>query len=207
MGAGDVDREILHEELGIAPSETTQQLAEAIRQGSFRPTPQPQAEPVVIVPARVPLELSVRRHNLPSQTTPFVGRQDEVADLVRLLAEPEVKLVTILAPGGMGKTRLSLAVAERQLNRFRDGVFFVPLVPLSSPADIVTTIAEQVGFSFDGSTSPNQRSIISSFSQPTMPRLESSWNAPAPAVIPTRWSAVSSCCSIMPSGCATTQTR
>lgn len=146
---------ILHAELGVAPSETTQQLAEAIRQGSFRPIPQPQAEPAVAVPA--PLELAVRRHNLPGQTTPFIGRQDEVADLTRLLAEPEMKLVTILAPGGMGKTRLSLAAAERQLNRFRDGVFFVPLAPLSSPDDIVTTIAEQVGFSFDGNTLPRQQ--------------------------------------------------
>lgn len=148
---------ILHKELGVAPSETTQQLAEAIRQGSFRPIPQPQAEPTVAAPAPAPLELAVRRHNLPGQTTPFIGRQDEVADLTRLLAEPEVKLVTILAPGGMGKTRLSLAAAERQLNRFRDGVFFAPLAPLSSPDDIVTTIAEQVGFSFGGSTPPKQQ--------------------------------------------------
>jgi DNA-binding SARP family transcriptional activator len=117
---------ILHEELGVAPGETTQQLALADRQGSFRPIPQPRAEPTVAVQATAPLELAVRHHNLPSQTTAFIGRQDEVADLTRLLAEPEVKLVTILAPGGMGKTRLSLAVAERQLNRFRAGVFFVP---------------------------------------------------------------------------------
>lgn len=149
--------EVLHEELGIAPSETTQQLAATIRQGSIQPIHRPLAEPTAPVPTPLPSEPVVRRHNLPGQTTPFIGRQDEVADLTRLLAMPEVKLVTILAPGGMGKSRLSIAVAERQLDHFRDGVFFVPLAPLSSPADIVTTIAEQVGFSLDGNATPRQQ--------------------------------------------------
>ena len=54
----------------------------------------------------------------------------------------------------MGKTRLGLAVAERQLSRFLDGIFFVALAPLSSPDDIVTTIAEQVGLSFSGNVPP-----------------------------------------------------
>ncbi|MCB0124802.1 MAG: AAA family ATPase, partial [Caldilineaceae bacterium] len=145
--------EILHAELGVAPGESTQQLAAAIRQGAFRPSAPVRATSAL----PVPIEPAVRRHDLPSQTTPFIGRQYEVADLTRLLAEPEVHLVTILAPGGMGKTRLSLAVAERQIKRFRDGVFFVPLAPLSSPDDIVTTIAEQLDFSFGGSTPPKQQ--------------------------------------------------
>lgn len=71
-----------------------------------------------------------------------------------MLADPGVRLVTILAPGGMGKTRLGLAVAERQLSHFRDGIFFVPLAPLTAADDIVTTIAEQVGFSFSGAAPP-----------------------------------------------------
>ncbi len=58
-----------------------------------------------------------RQHNLPAQTTPFVGREDELADITRLLADPGVRLVTLLGPGGMGKTRLSLAAAEKMLNK------------------------------------------------------------------------------------------
>lgn len=97
------------------------------------------------------------RSNLPVQTTRFIGRQHELNDIANLLANPDIKLVTILAPGGMGKTRLSLAAAERQLRQFTDGVFFVPLAPLTSPGDIVTAIAESVGFSFYGSEQPKQQ--------------------------------------------------
>jgi predicted ATPase len=68
-----------------------------------------------------------------------------------------VRLVTILAPGGMGKTRLSLAAAEGQLWRFADGVFFVPLASLTSPDDIATTIAASVSFSFFGSEPPQKQ--------------------------------------------------
>src|SRR5690606_12018567 len=85
------------------------------------------------------------------QTTPFIGRQQELAELAQLMAHPEIRLLTILAPGGMGKTRLALAAAEQQRHHFRDGVFFVPLAPIRSPDDLVTTIAETVGFSFYGS--------------------------------------------------------
>jgi ATP/maltotriose-dependent transcriptional regulator MalT len=87
-------------------------------------------------------------HNLPAQTTPFVGRVRELRQLAQLLTDSETRLVTIFAAGGMGKTRLSLATAEHLLRHFTDGVYFVPLVHLNSPEDIVTTIAEYVGFSF-----------------------------------------------------------
>src|SRR5690606_16824127 len=53
------------------------------------------------------------RNNLPAQTTEFVGREGELEEIARLLATPNNRLVTILAPGGMGKTRLSLEAAER----------------------------------------------------------------------------------------------
>jgi predicted ATPase/DNA-binding CsgD family transcriptional regulator len=99
------------------------------------------------------------RHNLPIQTTPFIGRQQEVSDLTRLMAEPETRLITILAPGGMGKTRLAQIVAEHQLCFFADGVFFVSLAPLSAASAIVTTIAESIGFSFYGDNPPSQQLI------------------------------------------------
>ncbi len=100
---------------------------------------------------------STPRHNLPHQTTPFIGREQELADLSLLMADLATRLITILAPGGMGKTRLALAAAEQLLPNFPDGVFFVPLAPLSSANDIVTTIAENVGFSFYGTDSPSEQ--------------------------------------------------
>jgi non-specific serine/threonine protein kinase len=77
-----------------------------------------------------------RRYNLPGQTTPFVGRQAELAVLARLLADPAVRLVSIVALGGMGKTRLALEAGAAALERFADGVFFVPLAPLQTTAAI-----------------------------------------------------------------------
>lgn len=88
------------------------------------------------------------RHNLPAQTTPFVGRSKELAQLRHLLDHDTSRLITILAPGGMGKTRLALVAAHQQLLRHADGVFFVPLVALKSPDDIITSIAEQTGYRF-----------------------------------------------------------
>ena len=96
-------------------------------------------------------------HNLPHQTTPFIGRQQELSHLAQLIDNPNTRLLTILAPGGMGKTRLALAAAAQQLTHFVDGGFFVPLAPLSSPDDIVTAIAENVRFSFYGSEPPKQQ--------------------------------------------------
>ncbi len=97
------------------------------------------------------------RHNLPSQPTPFFGREEELADLDRLINDPAIRLVTILGPGGMGKTRLALACAERHVaqstnpegtsvSQFPNGVYFVPLARLSSADHIVPAIAEALGF-------------------------------------------------------------
>ena len=97
------------------------------------------------------------KHNLPAQATVFVGRQDELGKIGMLLEDSKVHLITILALGGMGKTRLALEAARTQVDRYSDGVFFVPLAPLSSPDDIVTAIAEVVGLNFYGTEPPAQQ--------------------------------------------------
>jgi predicted ATPase/DNA-binding CsgD family transcriptional regulator len=97
------------------------------------------------------------RHNLQHQPTQFIGRQLELSDLSTLIKKQDTRLVTILAPGGMGKTRLALAGARQQLGNFKDGVFFVSLAPLSAPSGIVTSIAESIGFSFYGENPPLQQ--------------------------------------------------
>ena len=91
---------------------------------------------------------SEAKHNLPAQVTPFVGRESELSEIDRLVHDPDVRLITILGPGGMGKTRLSLEAAKSQISNFFHGVYFVPLAPLERPENIIPTIAESVNFSF-----------------------------------------------------------
>ncbi len=86
--------------------------------------------------------LDRRRHNLPIQRSPLIGREREVASVVSLLRRPEIGLVTLTGPGGTGKTRLALQVAADLLDEFPDGVIFVNLAPLSDPALVVATIAQ-----------------------------------------------------------------
>jgi predicted ATPase/class 3 adenylate cyclase len=90
--------------------------------------------------------LQNRPNNLPAQPTPFIGRQREV-DAVRhgLLRRPEVRLLTLLGPGGTGKTRLALQVAVDSLDDFPDGVFFVPLARIGSPELVLPAIAQALG--------------------------------------------------------------
>jgi predicted ATPase/class 3 adenylate cyclase len=74
-----------------------------------------------------PNTLDARPHNLPLQSTEFLGRGEELAAIQLMLDSPTTRLLTIAGPGGAGKTRLSLQIAAEQLDRFRDGVFFVDL--------------------------------------------------------------------------------
>ncbi len=110
-------------------------------------------------PSGEPLALpSAPRHNLPHQATAFIGRAAELAALDTLLAEPSTRQVTIIGPGGMGKTRLALAATERLLDCgcFPDGVFFVALAPLGAPDHIVPALAEAIDFPLDTSAQPTR---------------------------------------------------
>jgi predicted ATPase/DNA-binding CsgD family transcriptional regulator len=93
-------------------------------------------------------------HNLPPQPTPFIGRQEELADLGKLLLEPSCRLLTLTGPGGIGKTRLAIQAAEQVLESFPDGVSFVPLQPVSSIDFLIPAIAEALKLSFHSSESP-----------------------------------------------------
>jgi len=118
---------------------------------SYRPLPMTSRFATPTPPAEAP------KHNLPAQTTPFVGRESELESLARLLDDPGVRLITILSPGGMGKTRLALEAAAAQLGCFADGVFFVSLAPLRSPENILPTVAEAVNVQFYPGGEPKQQ--------------------------------------------------
>ena len=84
-------------------------------------------------------------HNLPVQLTTFVGRETELLEISEQLTSPECRLLTLVGPGGIGKTRLALAAAEAQRGSFADGIYFVPLQPLSSATEVAWSIASAAG--------------------------------------------------------------
>jgi predicted ATPase len=84
------------------------------------------------------------KHNLPVQPTPFLGRAVQVAALKELLVNPDVRLVTLMGPGGTGKTRLSLQVAQETLEHFSNGTFFVPLADDTNADQFISRVAQQL---------------------------------------------------------------
>jgi len=88
--------------------------------------------------------LSATPNNLPVQLTPFVGREAELASLKALLANSRNRLVTIVAPGGMGKTRLALEAAEQIHDAYPHGVYFVALDRISAAEQVATAVTVAV---------------------------------------------------------------
>lgn len=88
---------------------------------------------------------SVQFTNLPSQLTPFIGREREMEKVQHRLLQPDIRLLTLTGPGGVGKTRLGLEVARQVRDQFADGVCFVALAPISDPALVPSAIAQALG--------------------------------------------------------------
>ncbi len=97
-----------------------------------------------------------RPANLPAQRTGFVGREKEVAAARELLLRPDVRLVTVTGPGGIGKTRLAVQVASGLVENFAGGTYFVPLSSLSDPGLIPSAIVQAMGIRESGGQSPLQ---------------------------------------------------
>ena len=91
---------------------------------------------------------------LPVGTTSLVGREQAIDEVADLLGQPDMRLVTLTGPGGVGKTRLALAVAERVAGRFSAGTAFVPLATVTQPELVVGGIARAVGAELAGTGSP-----------------------------------------------------
>ncbi|MFN2223635.1 MAG: ATP-binding protein, partial [Candidatus Promineifilaceae bacterium] len=92
--------------------------------------------------------------NLPDRPTPFVGREEQLAEITTYFRQPGRQLVTLTGPGGVGKTRLALQVARNLSNQYRDGVIFVDLSPISDPDLVAGRITRALGLKEGPARSP-----------------------------------------------------
>lgn len=129
-------RRMLARELGVEPLPETQAL--------FR---------------RLKVKGQPARHNLPPQSTPFVGREAELAQIAATFDRPDCRLLTLVGAGGIGKTRLALQAAMEQLSTFQDGVFFVPLVEVTAPNLLAAALADVLGCPLSGPGEANQQLV------------------------------------------------
>jgi predicted ATPase/DNA-binding SARP family transcriptional activator len=144
---------LLQDELGVEPETETLMLRDKIQTGSY-----------VIAPSEVGSSLAMsppsRLYALPEIATPFIGREVELDQISRRLAERSYRLFSLVGPGGIGKTRLAIQAARAQRSTFRDGVFFVPLESVLSAAEIPAAIAAALDIPFSGSSESPQTEII-----------------------------------------------
>src|SRR5229473_1210830 len=82
---------------------------------------------------------------MPTTLTSLIGREQLVNDICTLLSRPEIRLLTLLGPGGIGKSRVAIQVANALRHAFADGVCFVPLAKISDPTLVIPAIAQELG--------------------------------------------------------------
>jgi predicted ATPase/DNA-binding SARP family transcriptional activator len=126
----------LRVELSVEPAAETRALYDKIRAGAERLAP-----------------------SLPIHPTPLIGREQELADVAALLADPACRLLTLVGPGGIGKTRLALAAAHARASAFRHGVYFVSLAALDTAQFLIPTVANGIGFAIFGTAEPKTQLI------------------------------------------------
>jgi predicted ATPase/DNA-binding SARP family transcriptional activator len=141
--------EALQNEVGVEPSELTQTTYEVLLEGE-----PPSGEPV---DAGVRDQEACQDHTF-LHVLPFIGRQRELTEITYRLGDSSCRLLTLVGPGGIGKTRLAIEVARR-LDCPESCAHFVSLASITSPALLVSTIAEALGISFYGGQDPRARTL------------------------------------------------
>jgi predicted ATPase/DNA-binding SARP family transcriptional activator len=123
--------EALQREFGVEPAEETQELYQQLM------ATRPLTRPAIAAPVAAP------RHNLPVPATPLIGRETELAEITdRLMNDPGCRLLTLVGPGGIGKTRLAVQAALQVMEQFDDGVFFVSFESIAAPEAMAATILQ-----------------------------------------------------------------
>lgn len=97
--------------------------------------------------------------NLPTPLTPILGRDREVSRIRDLFIQPDKRLVNLIGPPGIGKTRLSIAIAAAILDTFVDGACFIPLAPINDPELIAVTISQVLGLAEESHRTPENALI------------------------------------------------
>jgi predicted ATPase/DNA-binding SARP family transcriptional activator len=155
-------RTLLWNELGLRPEAQTTALFERIKAGSLGAPARP-----VFAPTRYAQSLGegvgaggehrggltagggpppgLPPNNLPVQLTPFIGREAELAAVTERLRRPDCRMLALVGPGGIGKTRLALEAARLSLHDFPHGVFLAPLVALQAPEALLPALATAIG--------------------------------------------------------------
>ena len=151
-------RRLLAVELDVTPDEATAALAKQIRSGTLDTAT---SSPPHIITSSPP-------HNLPPQSTPFIGRAGEVAQIEQLLSNPDCRLLTLLGSGGIGKTRIAVEAVKRIFDsatpltatlqspvsnlqspipspQFTDGICFVSLASVGTAELLLVAIAQSLG--------------------------------------------------------------
>jgi predicted ATPase/DNA-binding SARP family transcriptional activator len=150
----------LDEALGAGPQAATVTLYEAIK--AKQPPPPPlrgHHAPAVDAPRPVDESQPVPApaHNLPAQPDPFVGRTEELAEVAALLSDPACRLLTLVGPGGIGKTRLAIQAAGNARDGFAHGVYFVPCPAAGSSVALVSALADALRFAFYEAGDPKRQ--------------------------------------------------
>lgn len=141
----EICRRMLAKELGVEPQPATQALVDRIRRGEpimANPIGQGCKTPLPVAPIARPGTVQ-----LPSRPPVFLGRAAELEQMAVRLADPDCRLLTVVGPGGMGKTLLAVEAARKESARFADGVWFVDLAPVNTPDEIVSAILRALSLS------------------------------------------------------------
>jgi predicted ATPase/DNA-binding XRE family transcriptional regulator len=136
----------LAQELGIAPEDR----ACFVRFSRDEPGAEQIDLPTPFASETQPADLAPPPSNLPTPLTRLIGREQEVMHAQQLLLREDVRLLTLVGPGGAGKTRLAVELAAGLEDQFADGVVFVNLVPVHDLALVVPAIADAVGIGEEG---------------------------------------------------------
>jgi predicted ATPase/DNA-binding SARP family transcriptional activator/Tfp pilus assembly protein PilF len=129
-------RQVLREELGVEPAQETRALHQRLLAARKR-----------------------RRHNLPPESTPFIGRRSELSQVAEFLSDPDCRLLTLLGPGGIGKSRLAIRAAQAQVYTHLEGVCLVPLAGIAMAQDMLRAIAGALELHFPPGVNPESQML------------------------------------------------